>query len=248
MYFPCTLVIVILALTLNEQVYSGKIHGGQESAKHSRPYMVLLELRISNGDVNHCGGFLLNERFVMTAAHCQAENYTVFLGLHNVLHKKNIRNISVEQSFPHECYNRTGLQNDIMLLKLSSNVNFSNNVQPVNLAAEGDISAPLSTVCTVCGWGETDTFPYSFTLMEANVVITLNQHCAMEKSYCSVGDTGPAQGDSGGPLICKDGKAYGLVSATYEPFPGGAKIHHYTKIPYYRGWIDSIINQHQKLL
>ena len=39
---------------------------------HSRPYMVLLERYMQDGKTKHCGGFLLNEDFEMTAAHCMA--------------------------------------------------------------------------------------------------------------------------------------------------------------------------------
>uniref|UniRef100_A0A3Q0TB97 Peptidase S1 domain-containing protein n=1 Tax=Amphilophus citrinellus TaxID=61819 RepID=A0A3Q0TB97_AMPCI len=52
-------------------IHSGKIVGGHEAVPHSRPYMVLLERHMSNGQIKYCGGFLLNEDFVMTAAHCQ---------------------------------------------------------------------------------------------------------------------------------------------------------------------------------
>uniref|UniRef100_A0A3Q0T320 Peptidase S1 domain-containing protein n=1 Tax=Amphilophus citrinellus TaxID=61819 RepID=A0A3Q0T320_AMPCI len=54
-------------------VHSGKIVGGHEAVPHSRPYMVLLKRHMSNGQIKYCGGFLLNEDFVMTAAHCQAK-------------------------------------------------------------------------------------------------------------------------------------------------------------------------------
>lgn len=51
-------------------VYTGEIIGGREVVPHSKPYMVLLELRDSGG---HCDGFLVNEDFVLTAAHCHAK-------------------------------------------------------------------------------------------------------------------------------------------------------------------------------
>ena len=48
---------------------SGKIIGGHEAKPHSRPYMVFLQSKTS-GEPYICGGFLVREDFVLTAAHC----------------------------------------------------------------------------------------------------------------------------------------------------------------------------------
>ncbi|KAF1385876.1 hypothetical protein PFLUV_G00112300 [Perca fluviatilis] len=234
MSIHCELLILILALTLDGQVHTGEIIGGREAVPHSRPYMVLLEKHMQNGKTKHCGGFLLNEDFVMTAAHCQASSYTVLLGVHNVHKSNGIQHISVVQTFPRKDYDETDLSNDIMLLKkLSSKAKLSTNVRPIALAGQDDGSLPKS--CIVSGWGRTDkNTPYmSVVLMEANV--TISTECEKEKSYCTEGDTGPGNGDSGGPLVCEDGKAYGVVSS------GALNKYSYAKIPDYRSWIDLIM-------
>lgn len=53
-------------------VHTGEIIGGHVAAPHSRPYMAILESTRQNGLKAICGGFLLNEDFVMTAAHCKS--------------------------------------------------------------------------------------------------------------------------------------------------------------------------------
>ncbi|XP_035509584.1 granzyme G, partial [Morone saxatilis] len=232
MFIHCKLAILILALILDGQVHTGEIIEGHEAVPHSRPYMVLLKQHMQDGKALWCGGFLLNEDFVMTAAHCNARRYTVFLGLHRFHESNGVQHIDVEQAFPHENYNETdNLKNDIMLLKLSSKATFSEKVKPIALADGGDDSLPKS--CSISGWGRTNReIKYmSLVLMEANVTLIDDEQCAKENLYCSEGETGPGEGDSGGPLVCEDGKAYGVVSFTLKPESGGPVIHGYTKIP-----------------
>ncbi|XP_067453419.1 granzyme G-like isoform X2 [Thunnus thynnus] len=232
MNIQCKLVILILALTLDDQVET--VIGGHEAVAHSRPYMALLEMKTPSGKTKHCGGFLLNEDFVMTAAHCQAKSYTVLLGVHIYGEKTNgIQEIPVDQAFPHKDFNPTDLTNNIMLLKLSSKAHFSKTVKPIGLAGQGDSSLPKS--CIVSGWGITssNTGYMSRRLMEANVTLSDEKQCVTENSYCSQGDIGPGVGDSGGPLVCEDGKAYGVVSSAFNPHGGGPKMYNYAKIPHY---------------
>uniref|UniRef100_A0A669DS78 trypsin n=1 Tax=Oreochromis niloticus TaxID=8128 RepID=A0A669DS78_ORENI len=235
----CILALLILVLTLDDQVYSGKITGGHEAVPHSRPYMVLLERNMSDGKKKYCGGFLLNEDFVMTAAHCQAKSYIVVLGLHSVHSSKETQRISVEEAFPHEQFNPISFVNDVMLLKLTTKAKFNENVKPIPLASRDNGTLPKS--CILSGWGRTDKNNnyMSPTLMEISVTLIDDKKCAIENFYCSQGDTGPAEGDSGGPLVCEDGKAFGVVSSAVTPHSGGPDIYRYSKIPDSRNWIFS---------
>lgn len=207
---------------------------------HSRPYMVLVERHMLN-EKKYCDGFLLSEDFVMTAAHCQANDYLLYLGLHDMHHLTNeVMRIRVEQAFPHARYNNKTFMNDIMLLKLSSKAKFSDNVKPSNLASHDDEALPKS--CIVSGWGQTKRNGFmSPKLMEINITLIENEKCKMENSYCSEGETGPGQGDSGGPLVCDRGAAYGVVAAMFLPNSKGPPLYRYAKIPDYKGWITSTV-------
>uniref|UniRef100_A0A4W6BJ67 trypsin n=1 Tax=Lates calcarifer TaxID=8187 RepID=A0A4W6BJ67_LATCA len=209
-----------------------EIYGGHEAKPHSRPYMVLLERHMQNGQTSYCGGFLLNKYFVMTAAHCQAKSYTALLGVHNACNCAGVQRIPVKAAFPHKDYNETEYTNDIMLLKLSSKAHFNNNVSRIALAGRGDGSLPKS--CSVSGWGRTNKYNKTvpFKLMEVN-----------KKVYCSEGKAGPAEGDSGGPLVCKDGKAYGVVGTSFQSNP---EIYPYAKIPENADWINWITGNNEK--
>ncbi|XP_022046709.2 granzyme B(G,H)-like [Acanthochromis polyacanthus] len=239
MFINCKLPTLTLVLTLCGQVHSGGIIGGHEAKPHSRPYMALLELKVPDKPDGHCGGFLLNEDFVMTAAHCQAESYKVFLGLHSYFDVNGIQELPVGKTFPHKDYDGKHYKNDIMLLQLSSKAKFNEHVKPIALAAEDN--GHLPKLCSVSGWGKINDEHVSLKLLELNVTLTNNSHCAGEKLYCSEGPTGPGKGDSGGPLVCEDGKAYGLVSCSKKPDPDGSMVYRYTKIPEYKQWLDNIM-------
>lgn len=205
--------------------------------------MVYLKSTLDDEVVPYCGGFILSEDFVMTAAHCRANSLRVFLGSHKI--SDNDIGLSVEKAFPHEDFNEEDYSNDLMLLKLSSKVTFGTNVGPVHLASVDDDNedGSLPSPCSVSGWGIThwDSKHSSRVLMEANVTLIESELCPKEVSYCSGGKTGPAEGDSGGPLICQNEKAFGVVSAGKETKPG-IIICKYTKISAYRSWIDATMN------
>ncbi|KAJ4943191.1 hypothetical protein JOQ06_005696 [Pogonophryne albipinna] len=237
MFFRCELLTLILALTLGGQVHTGKIIGGQVA--QSRPYMVLLEYH-ETGQIKHCGGFLLNADFVMTAAHCQSSSYKVLLGVNNFWNTAELQSLSVEKSYPHEDY-MGGLGNDIMLLKLSSQPILSKSVRPIDIACQGDEFLPKS--CSTSGWGRTDkneTF-MSHVLMEANITLINDKQCNEDKLYCSKGEPRPAPGDSGSPLVCEGEKAYGVVYGALRYTTDSPLLYGYTKIAEYSNWIHSIM-------
>uniref|UniRef100_A0A672YWV4 trypsin n=1 Tax=Sphaeramia orbicularis TaxID=375764 RepID=A0A672YWV4_9TELE len=233
MHIHCELVILLLAMT----GHTGKIYGGHEAVPHSRPYIVFLERMMVNGKTHHCGGFLLNEEFVMTAAHCDARHPNVLLGLHNFKKKENIQTISAVKLFPYKDYDPAEFRNDLMLIKLSSKATLSSNVRPITLADHKD---PAPESCIVPGWGRHDqTRHMSVVLREVNLTLISSESCEEHNSYCSEGEKRPAEvsGDSGGPLVCENGKAYGVVSS-YKTTTNGQKMSYFTKISDYREWID----------
>uniref|UniRef100_A0A3Q4AAS5 trypsin n=1 Tax=Mola mola TaxID=94237 RepID=A0A3Q4AAS5_MOLML len=219
---------------------AGEIIGGHQAVPHSRPYMAIIERELPSKKASFCDGFLLNKEFVMTAAHCQARSYKVFLGVHNFHHRNGVQEISSEEAYIHGNFINTDtvFKNDIMLIKLPTKAIFNKGVQPIDLPDPGSLSRPKS--CLVSGWGKTSLTAkhQSGVLMEVNVTVT-DRQCPMEHSYCCDGESGPYRGDSGGPLVCEDGKAYGVVSAFFTPHSGDPSINIFTKISDYASWINS---------
>ncbi|XP_038572922.1 granzyme D-like [Micropterus salmoides] len=181
MFIHCKLVILILVLTLDGQVHTGEIYGGHEAVPHSRPYMVLLVRHMPDGTTRHCGGFLLNEDFVMTAAHCQ--NGSVYRKCIRQQAHVSTREILIDISTSYLCF---FFFYPFLFLMLSSKAKFSKNVRPIVLAGQDDGSLPKS--CIVSGWGSYDNEKLVVeVLMEVNVTLIDSEHYRKHNLYCSEG-------------------------------------------------------------
>ncbi|XP_066132815.1 cathepsin G-like [Saccopteryx bilineata] len=131
----------------------GEIIGGQEARPHSHPYMAYLQVQTA-GQQGACGGFLVREDFVMTAAHCWGCTINVILGAHNVSRQERTQQrIPVLRAIRHPEYSEENLLNDIMLLKLQSRARQNRFVRPVALPRSQARLRP-GTLCSAAGWGQ----------------------------------------------------------------------------------------------
>ncbi|RXN20381.1 granzyme B(G,H)-like protein [Labeo rohita] len=112
--------LLLLASLLPHLTFTARanvgIVNGKEAKPHSRPYMVSVQVK----EQHICGGFLISDRFVMTAAHCRNNSpvLTVVLGAHNLRNKKeNSVRIKVDSYYQHPKYTNESFHNDILLLK-----------------------------------------------------------------------------------------------------------------------------------
>ncbi|XP_033267518.1 granzyme B isoform X2 [Orcinus orca] len=111
------LFLLLLAFSLPPRAKAGEIIGGHEVKPHSRPYMAFLQIW-DQDDQKRCGGFLIRQDFVLTAAHCWGSSVNVTLGAHNIKDRERTQQvIPVRRAIPHPGYNEKNYSNDIMLLK-----------------------------------------------------------------------------------------------------------------------------------
>ncbi|XP_039726358.1 mast cell protease 1A-like [Pteropus medius] len=213
--------LLLLAFLLSPKAEAGKIIGGHEAKPHSLPYMAFL--RIKSPKHNVCGGFLVSEDFVLTAAHCWGSSISVTLGAHNILEQEKTQQvILVTRAIPHPDYNPDTKANDIMLLQLKKKANLTAAVRILSLPRRIAQVKP-GMGCSVAGWGRQGvTTNLSVRLREVELEIQSDKQCNSHykdlydsTTQICVGNPTKIQnsfkGDSGGPLVCNN-MAQGIVS------------------------------------
>jgi secreted trypsin-like serine protease len=143
-----------------ESEISYRLIGGSPVAEGAWPWQVALYMRDATGIYNmRCGGSIINENWVLTAAHCidsrDPGKYKIVEGTNEIdrpLKAKGGRGhvIAVQQVTPHEGYDASKIQNDVALIRLASHATSS----AVLLALpETDAPENPGQLATITGWG-----------------------------------------------------------------------------------------------
>ncbi|XP_019648154.1 kallikrein-8 isoform X1 [Ailuropoda melanoleuca] len=195
------LLLLLEAWTGRLRAQESKVLGGQECEAHSQPWQTAL----FQGIRLLCGGVLIDENWVLTAAHCKKQKYTVRLGDHSLKNKDSSeQEMAVAQSIPHPCYNSSNEDHshDLMLIRLRGRASLGPKVKPINLA---DHCPEVGQKCTISGWG-TITSPrenFPDTLNCAEVEIFPQKKC-QDVYPGQVTDAMICAGNSNGADSCQE--------------------------------------------
>ncbi|XP_018424271.1 PREDICTED: chymotrypsin-C-like [Nanorana parkeri] len=241
-----------------------RVVNGEDTVPKSWPWQISLQYQGSSGAWGHtCGGTLISDTWVLTAAHCISSSnvYRVFLGKYSLqtADEEGSIAISPEKIIVHERWNSFLIQNDIALIKLSKPAPLSDSIQPACLPANGALLANNAD-SFVTGWGRLYTNgPIADNLQQALLPVVDYATCSRsdwwswqvrDTMVCAGGDgiVSACNGDSGGPLnvLGANGswEVHGVVSfgsgisCNYEKKPTV-----FTRVSAFIGWInDKIAN------
>lgn len=249
--------IAISSLATAAPTLSAKIVGGEDAKQGEITYIVSLR---SKSYGHFCGGSLIAQNWVLTAAHCARGGTIdeVWVGMLNQKETTGVEKIKPAKIIVHEKYNSATMENDFALIQLSQNSSFAPvilNQTDINVDDAID-AAPIMTM--TAGWGAIKEGSYSLPSMLQKVMVPLvsTKACNAKEAYngdikdsmiCAgykQGGKDSCQGDSGGPLsVINENGTHTLVGVVSwgEGCARANKYGVYSKVSSAIDWVKSKI-------
>lgn len=236
----CNVIYFLLAVVLIHTSWGYVLHprifGGQEISHIQHKYLVQLLTFKRNGTAispYSCSGSILNQRWIISAAHCYCGD---FIGVLAVKFKSQLLGI-VEKShvvlYPEfKCSPRPNYLNsvsDLALLKTTNRIKFDEFTQPIRLSTR---SPKIGESVVIAGYGHAEDGVK--VPREGRTTVT---ECSGLKTtlICTVSTVRSGKGDSGGPLI-SNGSLVGVTSWGCDTFCTA-----YVDVTLHLDWINAII-------
>ncbi len=249
--------------------FGRRIIGGNVVAPNTYPWMVAFAhlRRGTLGQNQFCGGSVIADRWILTAAHCMfstagdpltIDDFVVATGITNIVEDIPDLVLQAVNIFVHPEYDNDSLDVlfDIAVIELSADT----NIEPLELSKQRTAEL-VDLDAIVMGWGAIEFDDISDPLYPASlndVVVPIVSRATCNGPFSYRGAIQPTQicaglveggrdscvGDSGGPLIVSlDGvqQQVGVVSfgnGCAEPNFYGV----YTNIPFYIDWINNFVD------
>uniref|UniRef100_A0A8D2D369 Chymotrypsin-like elastase family member 1 n=1 Tax=Sciurus vulgaris TaxID=55149 RepID=A0A8D2D369_SCIVU len=236
--------------------------GGTEARKHSWPSQVSLQYQSGSSWFHTCGGTLIKENWVMTAAHCVDHPMIlrVVVGDHNLRQEEGTEQyLGVQKIVIHPYWNSDNVTAgfDMALLRLDRSVTLNSYVQLATLPLKGIILFS-NNPCTITGWGRSNANGQLVHTLQQASMRTVNNTICSSPSYwgfhvnsimmCADGSgvNAGCQGDSGGPLHCLVRGKYSVHGVTSFVSSLGCNVPMkptvFTRVSAYILWINKVIS------
>lgn len=270
MLFSVVFILVAVASAQDESLnekepeYVPTIVGGVNAYLGDYPHMASLGFEGDDYVVWLCGGSLISNRYVLTAAHClssQQFGKVKYVRLGTVLlNGGQPQNYLVSKTIPHPKYKPPSVYHDIALLRLNREVQTNKYIKPAQLFSEKTVPQYLST--RAIGWGLTEHGGRSSNILQ-HVTLDLFSYEECQTSYATVStrrlpnglddetqicaggrnsERDTCQGDSGGPLefFTYYNRVHFLIGITSIGKACGSvnTPSIYTRVSYYKDWIE----------
>uniref|UniRef100_A0A8C2X179 Vitamin K-dependent protein C n=1 Tax=Cyclopterus lumpus TaxID=8103 RepID=A0A8C2X179_CYCLU len=231
--------------------------GGEVGKKGESPWQALL---LDARGSFHCGGVLIDENWVLTAAHCLENNFRFRVRLGDYeRHRDEGTEVTLKviRTFKHPHYESRTVDNDIALMRLETPAPFSQYVVPACLPGRDMAERVLhlnGTLTVVTGWGKQgmDDTTFSSALNVIRVPLVDRGLCSRQMTN-NISDnvlcagvlgqrTDACEGDSGGPMVALYRDTWFLVGLVSwgEGCGRGDKLGVYTKVSNYNEWIRGV--------
>lgn len=244
------------------------IVGGKNAQPGEWPWQANVNYRFFQNPGHYCGGTLISEEWVLSAAHCfyldqDHKKYTLRLGEHDLNTKSGWEQIfNVSQLIIHPNYDDISTDYDLALLRLDRKVILNRRVQPACLPSL-DVKFDVGTMCHITGWGSRWYYDGGPPILQhAEVPLADKTKCKAKyesppygykvtpNMLCTTtvnGTTDPCYGDSGGPLMCKKtiyGEDVWYVWGAVSWGVGCAakdSFNVYANVPAMRSWVAQVV-------
>ncbi|KAG4066036.1 hypothetical protein HA402_001283 [Bradysia odoriphaga] len=238
---------------------SPRIVNGHTDIQNQFPWQVHIQASYANGPtINNCGGSIITNTYVLTAAECVHNAKTLKINLGSTYLSTPAKTLYSGTFFMHPFYNPNYFQNNIALIRLPETLKFTSTMMAIRLPSTSQLNETfVNHEAYFTGFGLTSSKNQSMSerLQWVKVKVISNFDCGKsyhpqmikQETLCSIGwDNpwqGPCRGDGGGALALNEFGTWTQIGIFSFIHATGCDTGHpsgYVRVTSYFDWIASV--------